>query len=68
MTRIVHANNQPDHEMTAAIGHPRTEMNAPLSSKAVAAMVAPSTPIRMTLASTYMPVPAMRRVRSTCTV
>ena len=62
------ANSQPAHDMTAAMGHPSTETNEPLSSKTVAAMTAPITPSRMTLASTYIPVPPMRRVMSTCTV
>ena len=54
--------------MTEAMGHPSTAMNEPLSSNAVAAMAAPTTPIRITRASTYIPVPPMRRVSSTCTV
>ena len=62
------ANSHPAQDMTPAMGHPSTAMNEPLSSNTVAAMAAPSTPSRMTLASTYMPVPATTRVVSTCTV
>ena len=54
---MTQANSQPDQDMTEAIGQPRTAMNAPLSSNAVAAMAAPRTPSRMTRPRTYIPVP-----------
>ena len=54
--------------MTEAMGQPSTAMNEPLSSNAVAAMAAPITPSRITRASTYIPVPPIRRVRITWTV
>ncbi len=53
--------SQPAHDMTEAMGQPSTVMNEPLSSNAVAAMAAPSTPSRITRASTYIPVPPIEQ-------
>ena len=66
--RMAQANIQPAHDITDAMGQPRTDWKAPLSSNAVAAMAAPMTPSRMVRASTYIPVPPITNVTKTWTV